>query len=57
MLHPECHHAYLIRRIDRLYFLIDIKNRKELMPELHDKIDQLKKIENKTNELRKCGTS
>jgi hypothetical protein len=44
-LHPECHHAYLIRRVNRLYYLYDVEMRKEVAAELQDKLDQLNKIE------------
>lgn len=44
-LHSECHHAYLIRRIDRLYYLIDVLGKKWYLPELEAKVLELSKIE------------
>jgi len=53
MLHPECHHAYLIRRLDRLYCLVDENlvpacRHADMFAEVRQIVAELRKIEHES---------
>ena len=55
--HPESHHAHLRRRVNRLFFLVDVLKDERHWPELRRKLEELRKLEDKKLTITLCTHS